>query len=449
MASRRLGAAERLYRARRIGTTFGRIYLSVKANQLIARTLAPRDMDERWSRLHKSSAEAIYDAAVELRGMILKGCQFLGARADLLPPEYVTVLSRLQDRVPSKPFKVVRRTVERELGVPLEDVFASFARRPVASASLAQVHEARLHDGRRVAVKVQYPEIEALVRSDLSNLRTLFKAVGWLEPDVDLMPLIEELGTHVPLELDFENEGRNAERMAGMLAHRSDVLVPGIIWEHTRRRVLCMEFMDGVKITDTTALAKSGTDTDVLIRVLVETWCEQILHHGFFHADPHPGNLLVQPEGPRLVLLDFGLTKDLPVRFRENILTFAAAIIGGDAEAIVAAFVDLGFETRDGTHESLVEVARFALEFAQRAREGGWREARTFARWNEELGDQVRRNPIVRIPGHVVLLGRVMGLLSGVSKSLGSRIDLLPVVMPWVLGAAPTAPRDDEARPTA
>jgi predicted unusual protein kinase regulating ubiquinone biosynthesis (AarF/ABC1/UbiB family) len=147
------------------------------------------------------------------------------------------------------------------------------------------------------------------------------------------------------------------------------------------------------------------------------------------------------------VLLDFGLAKTLPSHFREKILAFATAIIGGQAELIVEAFVALGFETRDGSHESLVEVASFALEFAQRAREGGWQETRTFARWNEELGEQMRSNPIVRIPSHVVLLGRVMGLLSGVSKSLGSRLDLLPVVMPWVLGAAPGAAPAEETRP--
>lgn len=438
MSPRRLGAAERLYRARRIGTTFGRVYLGIKANQFLARRVRPSDMAERWSRLHHDSARAIYEAAVELKGMILKGCQFLGARADVLPPEYVEVLSRLQDRVPARPFRIVRRFVESQYDADLDDIFSEFSRRPVASASLAQVHEARLRDGRRVAVKVQYPEIEALVRSDLSNLRTLFRAVGFLEREVDLMPLIDELAEHVPRELDFVNEAHNAERVAAMLAHRSDVLVPSVIWEHTTSRVLCMDFVDGIKVTETARLRKEGIEADSVVRSLIEIWCEQILLHGFFHADPHPGNLLVEPGSGRLVLLDFGLAKELPPRFRESILAFAAALIRGDAEQMVAAFVDLGFETRDGTHDGLLAVARFALEFAQRVRERAWVEQRMFARWNDELADEIRRNPIVRMPGHVVLLGRVLGLLSGVSSSLGSRVDLLPVVLPYVLrpGAA-------------
>lgn len=362
--------------------------------------------------------------------MILKGCQFLGARADVLPPEYVEVLSRLQDRVPPRPFSVVRRTVEEELGEPLERRFARFAERPLASASLAQVHEALLHDGRRVAVKVQYPEIEALVRHDLANLRALFRAVGVVEREVQLMPLLDELATYVPRELDFANEGRNAEAVAAMFADRDDVLVPEIVWEHTTRRVLTMEFMEGIKVTDAAALEEAGVDPGRVVELLVDAYCTQVLRHGFFHADPHPGNLLVQPEGPRLVLLDFGLAKDLPPRFREGLTAFALSLVRGDPEAMAGAFVDLGFETREGGTDSLAELARFALELGRRARRRPWAETSAFERWNRELADAVRADPLVRIPSHVVLLGRALGLLSGVSRSLGARIDLLRALLP-------------------
>ena len=134
-----LSLRTRVYRARRIGTVFGRIYLGIKANQFVARNLRPPDMRERWSRFNRQSARSIFDAAVELRGMILKGCQFLGARADVLPPEYVEVLSRLQDRVPPRSFPAVRRVVEHEFGTDLEDVFQSFGEHPIASASLASL----------------------------------------------------------------------------------------------------------------------------------------------------------------------------------------------------------------------------------------------------------------------------------------------------------------------
>jgi predicted unusual protein kinase regulating ubiquinone biosynthesis (AarF/ABC1/UbiB family) len=223
-----------------------------------------------------------------------------------------------------------------------------------------------------------------------------------------------------------------------MFAQRDDVRVPEIVWEHTTRRVLTMEFMEGIKITDVEALDAAGVDPQRVVQLLVDAYAVQVFQHGFFHADPHPGNLLVQPEGPRLVMLDFGLSKELPPTFREGVVRFAGAMIQEDAEGMVQAFLDLGFETRDGSGDSLVEVARFALEFARRVRERTSGDPRIFERWNQELPELVRQNPVVRIPSHVVLMGRALGLLSGVSRSLGARIDLLRAVLPYVMGATPT-----------
>jgi predicted unusual protein kinase regulating ubiquinone biosynthesis (AarF/ABC1/UbiB family) len=432
-------ARVRAHRARRIGTTFGRIYLGLRARRFLARRVNPPDMPERWRRFHRHSAGLIYEAAVELQGLILKGCQFLGARADVLPREYVEILSRLQDRVPPRPFPVVRASVERELGADLEQIFASFETSPIASASLAQVHAARLHSGERVAVKVQYPEIESLVRSDLANLRTLFRAVGLLEGDFDLMPLVDELATHVPRELNFVQEAHNAETIGRHFKDRDDVAVPRIHWEFTTRRVLVMEYIDGIKITDLAALRRAGLDPAQVSQLLVEAYCEQILRHGFFHADPHPGNLLVQRResgGPRLVFVDFGLAKELPPSFRQGAVEFAAALLRGEPAAMAEALVALGFETRDGRPESLVEIAGFVLEAAQRFRHGVRLEPAS-GRVFREIPDLIRENPIVRVPSHLVLLGRVLGLLSGVNRSLDARIDLARTIFPYVMGVAP------------
>jgi predicted unusual protein kinase regulating ubiquinone biosynthesis (AarF/ABC1/UbiB family) len=431
-----VSASERLYRARRIGSTFGRIYLGAKAQRFIARTLQPPDMPDRWARFNRSSARSVYDAAIELRGLILKGCQFLGSRADVLPREYVQVLSRLQDRVPPRSFRVARATVERELGRDLSELFDEFSPRPVASASLAQVHEARLKNGHRVAVKIQYPEIESLIHGDLANLRFLFRAAGWVERDFDLMPLIDELSTHVPRELDFVNEGRNAQNVAEFFEGSDDVSVPRIHWPYTTRRVLVMDYVDGIKISDVRRLRSAGIDTDRVAQVLVEAYCEQVLGHGFFHADPHPGNILVQPGAsgrPRLVFIDFGLTKRLPAHFRAGVVAFAGALLGGDADAMADALLELGFETRDGTPESLGDIARYVLDTAIEFQKRSYLNRDMSERVRRELPDQIRENPVVRVPGHVVLLGRVLALLSGVSRSLGSKVDLVRTVLPYAL----------------
>jgi len=433
----RKSAAQRAYRARRIGLTFGRVYLGIRTHRFLARRLRPHDMPERWRRFHRQSAQTIYDAAIELQGLILKGCQFLGSRADVLPREYVEVLARLQDRVPPRPFPVVKATVERELGAELDQVFRSFERVPVASASLAQVHAAELRSGERVAVKVQYPEIASLVRSDLANVRTLFRAVGLLESDFDLMPLVDELAVQMPRELNFVNEGHNAEAIGRRFKDRDDVAVPRIHWEFTTRRVLVMEYMDGIKITDLAGLRAAGLDPALVSRLLVEAYCEQVLHHGFFHADPHPGNLLVQRRAsgePRLVFLDFGLAKELPENFRQGAVDFAAALLRGEPEAMAEALLALGFETRDGRPEALREIADFVLEIARRFRSGVRREADFGERLGRGIPDRIRENPIVRVPTHLVLLGRVLGLLSGVNRSLDARIDLARAIFPHVMG---------------
>ena len=370
--------------------------------------------------------------------MILKGCQFVGARADLLPEPYVERLGRLQDRVPPREFPVVRRVIEHELGAELGDVFADFDQRPLAAASLAQVHGATLHDGRRVAVKVQYPEIARLVESDLANLRVLFRAIGWLESDFDLAPLLDELGETVPAELDFVNEGHNAERMAKELASRDDVVIPTIVWEHTTRRVLVMERIDGIKITDVDALEAAGVDPQALAETLVEVFCEQMLVNGHFHADPHPGNLMVLPgeEGApaRLVLLDFGLTKRLPDTFRSGVLDFATSLLQGDAGRMGRALSELGFETRDGRDAALDEIAEVMLRAGQAIREDARVQRETIERLRKEVPEHVRANPIVRVPHHLILAGRTLALLSGVNAALGARVDFLRTIAPYALG---------------
>lgn len=437
-STRPRATAQRLYRARRIGGTFARIYLGIKAQQLLDRNSVESETSrkKRWSRFHRRSGRQIYEAATELRGVILKGCQFLGARADVLPPEYIEALSSLQDQVPPHDFAEIRSQIELELRAPLETVFEEFAEEAMASASLAQVHRARFPTGERVAAKVQYPEIETLVASDVANLRSVFKAVGFFEKDFDLLPLVDELSHQLPLELDFVHEAISAERISEFFEEREDIHVPRIHWEVTSRRLLVSDLISGIKISDGKAIDEAGLDRTQVMQSLAEAYCEQIFVHGFFHADPHPGNLLVRPvpgneQRAQIVFLDFGLTKELPPDFRKNFLELIAGLLSGDADAMTGKLMDLGFETRDHSRESLRNISAAFIQVAKRLRHQTYLDPDVIKDASEDLPRLIRENPIVRIPGHLVLLARVVGLLSGLGRTLDVRLDMLKLILPY------------------
>ncbi len=393
-----------------------------------------RGGDARYARHHRRSAEAAYRLATRLEGLPIKVCQFVGSRADILPREYVDVLSRLQDRVPPRPLALLRPLLERELGRPVTEVFAALDPVPLASASLAQVHRGRLHDGRDVAVKIQYPDIEHIVRIDLRNFSFLVRVLARLEPNFDFRVLIDEVEKYVPLELDFVHEADNAERMAAHLAGRRDILVPAIVRACSTRRVLVMEYAPGVRVTDVEAMRALGVDPGDVARRLIDLFCEQILVHGFFHADPHPGNILVQPGG-RLVLLDFGLAKDVPRTFRDGLGRLTAAIVGGDAAKIAAAFRALGFRTREASDESLALLGDLFLGWALRNGRS-FADPDMLAQFGADMPRVMRANPVVQVPGDVLLVGRVMGLLSGIGKQLGTDVDLGATLLPYLVSGS-------------
>ena len=241
--------------------------------------------------------------------------------------------------------------------------------------------------------------------------------------------LTREALKYVPAELDFVHEADNAAIIRANFAGRADLGVPEVYREFSTRRVLTMELVEGIKISDVEALERAGIDKRAVAQKLVDHFCEMILRDGFFHADPHPGNILVQP-GPRLVYLDFGLAKDFPPRFRDGMVRLTFAILTGNRDAIVTAFIELGFRTRDGSPSTLLALADLFLGNTLK-RNQSYADKELVEKFSEELPRAIKANPIVEVPGDVLLVNRVMGLLSGLGKTLDSRVDLFGTIMPY------------------
>ncbi len=416
-----------------------RVYIGYKAITLGEKRLHWDDAESRRIRHHSWSAGRLYDLAVTHKGLLIKFGQMIGSRPDMVPDPYVDVLSRLQDQVPPRSFRTIKRAVERELERPLTDVFSEFAETPIASASLAQVHRATLKDGRIVAVKVQYPGIQEIVENDLANIRFLLRILNTFERNLDFTPLIEEISHNVPLELDFINEGHNAELIASNFEGREEIIVPKIVWEYTTQRVLTMEYIGGIKITDVPAIQAAGIDPQEVAQLVSNTFCEMIYLHGMFHADPHPGNLFVQPperagDSPKLVLLDFGLCRKLDDRFRIGYSRLVEAMLTWNLPGMVQAFQDLGVKVRrpdDPT--TYLEIGRSFMESSRPGR--GFVDPDLVAEANQRVARAVRANPIVDIPREMLLIMRVVGLLSGLGKHLDSRIDVANTILPYARAA--------------
>ncbi len=410
-----------------VGSMLARVYLGYKRISLQEKRRGPDWAKQQRSRHHAWSARRFYDTAVRNQGLLIKTSQFLSSRPDVVPDEYVEVLSRLQDEVPPEPFPVIRKVIERELGSPLDEVFVEFDEAPVASASLAQVHRAVLKDGRVAAVKVQYPGIEKIVNIDLANIARFIGILNRLDRNLDFRFVADEMRKMIPKELDFINEGHNAEAIAANFADVEDIIVPKIYWEHTTRRVLTMEYVEGVKISDVEAIRGLGLDPADLAKILVVAFSEMILDHGLFHADPHPGNLLVT-HGPKLVLVDFGQVKDVGPEFRKIFGEMTRAAVAADDSAMGRSFREIGFRMKldtDAGYEQLGNAYIGNIVRRMNQTNSAWADRDMMGTSFRQVNTLMRSNPLTAIPPDLLFVGRVVGLLNGLSKTLEARTNLM------------------------
>jgi len=427
--------------------TLGFIFWEIFLPRVGLRGWAGRTRSER----NRTTAVRFRALAIRMGGLMIKVGQFLSARLDVLPPEITDELSGLQDEVPAEDFSAIRLQAEAELGSPLSEHYEWFDETPLAAASLGQAHRARLcaSDAAEmgftdVVVKVQRPHIEQVVEVDLAAIR---RVGGWLQRykpisnRADVQALVEEFAVTTRAEIDYLAEGSNAEKFGANFGDAAHVHVPNIVWDLSTRRVLTLEDVTAIKLGDYDAITAAGIDRKAVAQVLLDTYMKQIFEDGFFHADPHPGNLFVTPvEGTdengnpnwKLTFIDFGMVGRVPENLRAGLKEAVVAIGTQDGARLVRAFktLDVLLPTAD---LKLIEMAsmqvfdRFGGMAMADLRQIDHTEMMSFGLQFREL----MLNLPFQLPENLLLLGRSLAILSGMCTGLDPEFNLWTSIAPY------------------
>ncbi|MEH1808858.1 ABC1 kinase family protein [Nostoc sp.] len=354
--------------------------------------------------------------------------QALSTRPDLVPPVYLEELTKLQDQLPPFPNEIAYQFIKEELGAPPEEVYAELSAQPIAAASLGQVYKGKLKTGEEVAVKVQRPDLREGITIDLYILRNL---AAWVQKKVkrvksDLVGILDELGDRIFEEMDYIHEGENAERFFELYGHIKDVYVPRIYWEYTNRRVLTMEWINGTKLTQTEEISAQGIDARYLIEVGVQCSLRQLLEHGFFHADPHPGNLLATTDG-KLAYLDFGMMSEIKPPQRYGLIEAIVHVVNRDFEGLAKDYVKLDFLSPETDLTPIIPA--FARVFADA--EGASVADLNIKSITDELSALMYEYPF-RVPPYYALIIRSLVTLEGIAIFIDPNFKVLSEAYPYV-----------------
>ena len=398
--------------------------------------------DQRLTALNLRNAGRIRRTIADVQGLFIKVGQLISILSNALPEDFRQELEALQDQIPPRPIDEIIGRLRNELGAGPEQLFARFDSNPIASASLAQVHEARLHDGRRVAVKIQHLDIERIAQLDLETIRRVLGIVGFFLRIRGLNEIYTEVREMILEELDFGKEAEHIETVAS--GFREDPLVscPEVVAESSTRRVLTTGFVDGVKVTDLEALTAYGIDRKALAHRLLDAYCRMIFSGGLYHADPHPGNLLVQENGC-IVFVDFGAVARLSPRMKEGIPLLLEGILQRDEEQIARAIQRLGFTQRDqGDDVSKRVIDYFYARFLEDLEVDSWNLAdiQIDARMKLEMMLDLRKLDLsisellatFQVPKDWILFFRTILLLTGVCNHLDPELNPMATVRPYV-----------------
>ncbi|MEH2347582.1 MAG: AarF/ABC1/UbiB kinase family protein [Nostoc sp.] len=373
-------------------------------------------------------ATQLRELLTKLGPAYIKIGQALSTRPDLVPTVFLEELTKLQDQLPPFPNELAYQFIQEELGAPPEEVYAELSAQPIAAASLGQVYKGKLKTGEEVAVKVQRPDLRERIAIDLYILR---KLAAWVQKKVkrvrsDLVGILDELGDRIFEEMDYIHEGENAERFFELYGHIKDIYVPKIYWEYTNRRVLTMEWINGIKLTQTAEISAQGIDARYLIEVGVQCSLRQLLEHGFFHADPHPGNLLATPDG-KLAYLDFGMMSEIKPPQRYGLIEAIVHVVNRDFEGLAKDYVKLDFLSPETDLTPIIPA--FARVFADA--QGASVADLNIKSITDELSALMYEYPF-RVPPYYALIIRSLVTLEGIAIFIDPNFKVLSEAYPYV-----------------
>ncbi len=425
---------------RAYATTF-QVIFSYAWLSLKARAFGRAYRAQRIAEIHRKNARRVEATILHLQGLFIKVGQLLSILANFLPEEFRSELEGLQDQVPPRPFDEIRACIESELG-SVEEHFAELDPNPIASASLGQVHEARLKDGTRVAVKVQHADIDEIVRLDLTTIRRIMTIVQWFVPVQGLDAYYHQVKELLRQELDFALEADHVERIAKNFKDDPRVRFPVPIREASTRRVLTSTFVDGLKVSDMSGIDALGLDKKDVARRLVRIYCQMIFVDGLYHADPHPGNVLVDASGA-VVLLDFGAVAELSQEMRAGIPEFLEGVLRRDTDRLIKALRKMGFlsRTTDPTvSEKIIEYFHRRFQEEVKIESFNLKDIKIDPqRGLENLLDLRKMNIGLKelsgafhVPKDWVLLERTILLLYGCCTMLDSELNPMAIIQPYL-----------------
>lgn len=374
--------------------------------------------------------------AVQLRTLLtrlgptfIKVGQALSTRPDLIRKDFLEELTKLQDQLPPYSNEMAMAIVEQELGLTPEEAYAMISPEPVAAASLGQVYRARLFTGEEVAVKVQRPNLRPILTCDLFIMRVASRWLGHFLPlnlGHDLTMIVDEFGTKLFEEIDYLNEGRNAELFAANFQNDCRVKVPGIFWRYSTTRVLTLEWINGFKLTDLASLQQANLDTNTLVEIGVTSGLQQLLEFGFFHADPHPGNLFAMPDG-RMAYIDFGMMDQLNQETKETLVDAVVHLINQDYSQLAADFVKLGFLTPDTEIGPIIPALESVLGDALGAKVRDF----NFKTITDRFSELMYEYPF-RVPAKFALIIRSLVTQEGLALSINPEFKIVDIAYPYV-----------------